>query len=168
MRRLLLLIVFALVSWLMSQAQQMSRFQALYIFNFAKNTSWDAHDMGKPLVISVVGDKAVAQDLRTIVKGKSVGDRTVTIQESATAQGVGDVDLIFLGGAKANQIETLVASQATNKVLIVSATEGHCSHGAAIAFELVNGKFTYSICESNITSHGLAVTKLLVNNGRAI
>lgn len=168
MRRLLTLALLVVLTSFAAMAQQMSRLEALYLFNFAKNTSWVGTDGDTSLNIAVVGDKAVAKDLRTIAKNKRVGSRPVAILESASAQGLSGVDVIFLGGAKAAQIETLVSEQAGNKVLIVSATEGHCARGADIAFELVGGKFSYAISKGNIESHGLSVTKMLLNNGRAL
>ncbi len=168
MRRLILLVVLTAMTCATACAQQMSRLQALYIFNFAKNTSWVVADAGTPLVITVVGDKAVARDMRTIAGSKRIGDRPIVISESATAQGISDADVIFLGEAKAAQIETLVSEQEGGHVLIVSATEGHCARGAGIAFELVGGKFSYAISKANIEAHGLSVNKTLLINGKAL
>lgn len=166
--RLLALVTPLTLCCVRSSAQQQSRLQALYLFNFAKNTSWAAADAGKPLTIAVVADKAVARDLRTIASNKQVGGRPVAITESASAHGLPGADIVFLGGAKSAQIETLVSEQAASKTLIVSATEGQCSQGACIAFELVGGKFTYSISEANIASHGLSVSRMLITSGRAL
>ena len=168
MRKLFLLLWILMLYATEGEAQQVSRFQALYIFNFAKNTEWPTEDNGKHLVITVVGDKAVAKDLRTIAQNKMVGSRSVVINEAASAQGISEADMVFLGEAKDNQIETLVSEQAKNKTMIISATEGHCDRGACIAFEVVKGKFSYAIHTSAIASHGLTVTKILINNGRAL
>lgn len=149
-------------------AQQQSRLQALYLFNFAKNTSWAAADAGKPLTIAVVADKAVARDLRTIASNKQVGGRPVAITEAASAHGLPSADIVFLGGAKSAQIETLASEQAASRTLIVSATGGQCSQGACIAFELVGGKFTYAISEANIAGQGLSVSRMLITGGKAL
>lgn len=95
MRRLLALALLVVLTSFAAMAQQMSRLEALYLFNFAKNTSWAGTDEDAPLNIAVVGDKAVARDLRTITKNKKVGSRPVAILESASAQGLSGVDVIF-------------------------------------------------------------------------
>lgn len=164
--RLLIIAILLAIGYATCHAQQTSRLQALYLYNFAKNTSWATTD--KPLTITVVADKAVAKDLKTITANKQVGGRRVVIAESASAQGITDADIVFLGEAKSAQIETLVSEQAANKVLIVSGTKGHCSKGAHIAFELANGKFTYSISEANIERHGLTVSRTLITSGKAL
>lgn len=166
--RLLIIAILWALGCATSNAQQTSRLQALYLFNFAKNTSWSASDADKPLTLVVVGDKAVAKDLKAISKNKQVGGRPVEIAEMASAQGIQGADIVFLGGAKSAQIETLVSEQAANKVLIVSATEGQCAKGACIAFELNKGKFTYTISEANIKSHGLSVSRVLITSGKAL
>lgn len=166
--RLLMAVAALTLGCAAAHGQQMSRLQALYLFNFAKSTSWSAADASKPLTIAVVADKAVARDLRTIASNKRVGGRPVMIAEAASAQGISGADIVFLGGAKAAQIETLVSEQAANRVLIVSATEGQCAQGACIAFELAGGKFTYAISEANISGHGLEVSRMLLSGGRAL
>lgn len=147
---------------------QMSKFQALYLFQFAKNTSWPQEDAGKPFVIAVIGDNALASELRTVVNNKKVGDRPVKVVESATASGLAKSDIIYLGESKASQITSLVSAQANNKVLIVSGTKGQCAQGAGIAFVPDGGKLQFEIHEGNIAKNGLKVAPKLVTLGRQV
>ncbi len=147
---------------------QMSKFQALYLFQFAKNTSWPQEDAGKPFVIAVIGDNALASELRTVVNNKKVGDRPVKVVESATASGLTKSDIIYLGESKASQITSLVSAQANNKVLIVSGTKGQCAQGAGISFVPDGGKLQFEIHEGNIAKNGLKVAPKLVTLGRQV
>ena len=45
-----------LIAAALSSSAQMAKFQALYLLQFAKNTSWPQEDNGKPFVITVVSD----------------------------------------------------------------------------------------------------------------
>ena len=47
---------------------QMAQFQALYIYNFAKNISWPAEDASKDLVITVIGDNELGSELTKLAK----------------------------------------------------------------------------------------------------
>ena len=147
---------------------QMAKFQALYLFNFAKNTSWPTEDAGKPFVLTVVGDNAVASELKTIVANKQVGDRKIQVVEAPTASGIAKSDIIYLGESKSGQISSLVSAQAGNKCLIVSGTKGQCSQGAGIAFVPEGGKLNFEIHEGNIAKNGLKVTPKLVSLGKAV
>lgn len=99
MMRKLILFVFALMLCAAAPAQ-MAKFQALYLFQFAKNTSWPQEDAGKPFVIAVIGDNALSSELRAVVNNKKVGDRPVKVVESATATGLPKSDIIYLGESK--------------------------------------------------------------------
>lgn len=165
--RKLILLVFAMAVCTFASAQ-MSKFQALYLFQFAKNTSWPQEDAGKPFVIAVIGDNALASELRTVVNNKKVGDRPVKVVESATASGLAKSDIIYLGESKASQITSLVSAQANNKVLIVSGTKGQCAQGAGIAFVPDGGKLQFEIHEGNIAKNGLKVAPKLVTLGRQV
>lgn len=166
MKRLFTLI--AVVCACLTVDAQVSKFEALYIFQFAKNTNWAAEDMGKDFVITIVGDKDVATELKAVVANKTVGNRKVVINEASNASNVSSSDIIYLGSSKKAQINTLVASQNSNKVLIVSGTEGHCANGAGIAFVLEGGKINFEISESNIAKNGLKVTPKLVQRGKQV
>lgn len=166
MKRLLFVFV-ALFSCALASAQ-MAKFQALYIFQFAKNTSWPQEDAGKTLTITVIGDNALSSELKTIVNNKKVGDRPIKVQESATAAGLPKSDIIYLGESKASSIGSLVAAQASNKVLIVSGTKGHCAQGAGISFVADGGKLQFEIHEGNIAKNGLKVTPKLVTLGKQV
>ena len=64
---------------------QMAKFQALYILNFARNTSWPQEDNGKTFVITVVGDNTLASEMRNVVKNKLVGDRKIEVNDPRRA-----------------------------------------------------------------------------------
>ena len=151
--RKLILLVFAIAICSAASAQ-MAKFQALYLFQFAKNTSWPQEDAGKPFVIAVIGDNSLSSELRTVVNNKKVGDRPVRVVESATASGLPKSDIIYLGESKSSQIGSLIAAQANNKVLIVSGTKGQCAQGAGISFVPDGGKLQFEIHEGNIAKNG--------------
>ena len=147
---------------------QMSKFQALYLFQFAKNTNWPVEDDSKPFSITVVGDNSVASELKAVVGNKTIGSRKISVSSSATATGLPKSDIIYLGESKSAAISQLVSAQAGNKVLIVSGTSGHCSQGAGISFVANGGKLNFEIHEGNIAKHGLKVTPKLVSLGTAV
>ncbi|MCR5697278.1 MAG: YfiR family protein [Marinilabiliaceae bacterium] len=166
MKKILFMCLLAIVG-IAAQAQ-MAKFQALYILQFAKNTSWPSDDNSKPFVITVVGDNALASELKSIANTKTIGVRKITVTESATATGLVKSDIIFLGESKSSQIGALVSAQANNRVLIVSGAKGMCAHGAGISFVPEGGKLNFEIHEGNIAKHGLKVGQKIVSLGRQV
>lgn len=163
----ILFLCLVLVSAVSAQGQ-MAKFQALYLLQFAKNTSWPQEDNGKPFVITVVGDNALASELRVIASNKMVGDRRVSIAEAVQPSGLAKSEIIYLGESKNSQMGALVAAQSGNRVLIVGSRKGLCSSGAGITFVTDGGKLNFEICEANIGRSGLKVAPRLYQLGTAV
>lgn len=147
---------------------QMAQFQALYIYNFAKNIGWPAEDNSKDLVITVIGDNDLAAELNKLAATKSIGARKVVVKESATTSGIQKSDIVFLGEAKAAQIGSLITAQEGNKNLIVSGKKGQCGQGAGISFLSEAGKLKFEISNKNISKRGLQVSQKLLQLGTEV
>lgn len=147
---------------------QMAQFQALYIYNFAKNISWPAEDAQNELVVTVIGDNDLVSELSKLAQTKKIGSRKVTIKESATVNGLAKSDIIFLGESKSSQIASLVANQKGNKTLIVSGKKGLCANGAGVSFVMNGAKLGFEISNSNISAGGLQVSQKLLQLGTAV
>lgn len=147
---------------------QMAKFQALYVYNFAKNIGWAAEDNTRDLVITVVGDNDLIGELSNLAKTKKIGVRSVVVKEAATVNALPQSDIICLGEAKSGQIGTLVANQKDNKTLIVSGKKGQCANGASISFYTEGSKLAFEISEKNIKARGLSVLKKLLDLGTQV
>lgn len=167
MKKILLTLVATIICTLAS-AQGMAQFQALYIYNFAKNIGWPAEDATKDLVITVIGDNELANELTKLSQTKAIGSRKVVVKEHATPNGIEKSDIIYLGETKASQIGTLLSNQANNKNLIVCGKKGLCAQGAGISFLSEGGKLKYEISNKNIARKGLQVSQKLLQLGLAV
>lgn len=167
MKKFITLTVLALFG-LASVHAQVAKFQAMFLFQFAKNTSWPQEDAGKPFVFTIVADPTVAQELRLLAANKAIGNRKIDVVETANVNELLETDVVYLGKSKTAAVAKLAKSQVDNKTLIVSASGGMCASGAAISFIGEGGKLNYEICESNIHRTGLRVTPKLVSLGKRI
>lgn len=163
----IILALFLSLGCLVSKAQ-MSQFQALYIYNFAKNIGWPAEDASKDLVITVIGDNSLAAELSKLAATKAIGSRKVIVKESATPNGLQKSDIVCLGESKSAQIGALVSAQEGNKNLIVSCKKGQCAQGAGISFLSEGGKLKFEISNKNISRRGLQVSQKLLQLGTEV
>lgn len=167
MRKFLMTAIVALTCT-MASAQGMSQFQALYIYNFAKNIGWPAADAQKDFVITVIGDNDLSAELNKLAATKAIGSRKVVVKESATTNGLQKSDIVFLGESKAGQIASLVSAQEGNTNLIVSGKKGLCGQGAGISFLSEGGKLKFEISNKNISKRGLQVSAKLLQLGTQV
>lgn len=164
----ILLVSLMTLFMLSASAQGMAKFQALFIYNFAKNIGWPAGDEKKDFVITVIGDSEVASQLSSLAKTQKVGSRSVIVKESAAATGLAKSDIIYLGESKSNLVSKLVTAQEGNPSLVVTGKEGLCANGAGISFVAKGGKLNFEISDSNISKKGLKVSQKLLQLGTPV
>ena len=159
---------FALSAICIAADAQLAQFEAMYIYNFAKNIGWPTEDATKDLTITVVADNELVKELSKLAQTKQVGARKVIIKESATVTGIQKSDIIFVGESRSNQIPGLINTQTNNKNLIVSGKNGLCAQGAGISFVLAEGKLKFEISSKNITKKGLAISQKMLQLGISV
>lgn len=146
----------------------MAQFQALYLYNFAKNIGWPAEDVSKDMVVTVIGDNDLETELKKLAATKAIGARKVVIKNAASATGLEKSDIIFVGESKTNLLTNLLAAQEGNKNLIVCGKKGQCAMGAGISFLSEGGKLKFEISNKNISKMGLQVSQKLIQLGIAV
>ena len=156
-------VAFFMMAMTLSVNAQMSKFEALYVYNFAKNLTFVDNTQKSDLVVTVLGDLQLQNELQNIVKAKA-GGRRVVVKGAASVAQLPKSDVIVVGKSMSAQMPELVVNQG-DKALIVSTQKGLCSNGAAISLFAENGKLTYEICKKNIKHAGLHVPQHLVSLG---
>lgn len=144
---------------------QMTKFKALFLYNFTQNVEWPSTISSDEFIIAVIGDKEMASELEELARVKKVGSKTMVVRYVQSVKELGDAHLVYLSSNKSNLMPVLSANQQGRTVLLVSSNEGLCAKGAAISFVIVDGKLRYEICEANFEKHGLKVNKKLISLG---
>ncbi|MCQ2374571.1 MAG: YfiR family protein [Salinivirgaceae bacterium] len=166
--RKILFVLFMVLGTSTVYAQGLTQFQALYIYNFAKNIGWPEIDNSKDLVVTIISNTALSGELKKLSQTRKIGNRTVIVKDAATLADVAKSDIIYLDASKAGQIGQLVNSQKGNRVLIVSDKGGHCANGAGISFVTEGEKLKYEISKANIEKCGLDVSSQLLQLGKSV
>nr|WP_321450151.1 YfiR family protein [uncultured Carboxylicivirga sp.] len=158
----LLLILFAIGSTEQAFCQ-MTKFKALFLYNFTQNVEWPNESISpEEFIITVVGDADMAKELQKLAEVKKVGAKSMVIKQTNQIKDISHSHVIFLGSNKSNLINQLASQHKAEPILLVSSKQGLCSNGAAICFTTVDGKLRYEISENNIKKRNLEVnTKLL-------
>lgn len=144
----------------------MSKFKALFVFNFAQNTNWSEEvSASDDFVITVIGDNEIANELKTLAGSRKIGNNKMVIKEASTVDNVGQSQIIYLSENRSSQMPVLTSYQKNNKVLIIGNQHGICSQGAGISFIIDDGKLKFEISPDNIEKQGLTISKKIIALG---
>lgn len=170
MKKIIIMCVSALTCIFVNAQQEahLEEVQALYIYNFARNTSWPAEDINKDLVITVFGSKPLASELKKMSDTKNIGRRKVVVKEARNVSEVTSSDIVFVATSKSSHMAELLSSMQGEKTLYICGKSGMCSNGASIAFTMAGSKLTFQISNNNIKNVGLAVSQRLLQLGEAV
>ena len=145
---------------------QMTKFKALFLYNFTQNVEWPPNSISsKEFVITVVGDNDMANELKKLAEVKKVGSKTMVIKQTNQVKDVTNSHVVFLSTNKSDLMSRLAIQQDGQPVLLISSKEDLCNDGAAICFTTIDGKLRYQINEDNIIARSLKVNNKLISLG---
>lgn len=165
MKQQLLLLSLVLAIFSVPASAQMSKFKALFLYNFAKNIDWPDNSVGDTFVITIVGDDDLASELEDLAEVRNLGNYNLTIKKASTVDQLDDSQIIYLGQSKSSLMPMLASYQKEKPALLVGGKEGLCSQGAGISFVTIDGKLKFQICPANIEGRGLKMAQKLVYLG---
>ncbi len=99
-----------------------SAVKAAFLYKFGSFVEWPAGAFASaraPFVIGVFGDDAVAAELERITIGRDVEGRSVTVRRLRVPDEVGELHILFAGGAREQRAREMLAA-ARGPVLTVA------------------------------------------------
>jgi hypothetical protein len=139
--------------------------KAVFLFNFAQFVEWPRSafpDEKSPLVIGVLGDDPFGPFLDEVVRGESVGGRSLVIQRYRRPEEIVTCHILFIGSSEAARLGQIIARLPSRDVLTVSDIDGSARAGVMICFLAENKKIRLRInLEVARTAHLVISSKLL-------
>ncbi len=107
--------------------------KAAYLFRFAGYVDWPgAADPSKPFVIAVVGSPGLARELRRLVPGHRINNRSVAVVEAGSLAGIGRPAILFVGSGFGELLRPALSELAAQSTLVVTDEEGGLDEGATL------------------------------------
>ena len=105
-----------------------------YVYNFTRFIQWPAAAADRPFVIGVIGDPAMAGQLRALEReGKRVDGRPIAIRDFARPEDLEPpIDILFVGSGAAEWLDAIRGRTAGKPTLLVGDTPGFAGRGVAI------------------------------------
>lgn len=119
--------------------------KAAFLLNFSKFVEWPPEAASGPFVIGVLGDDAVADALRDLVGGKSVGGRPLVARRVVPKDNLAELHMLFIGTSEAARLADVLRRTGSGSVLTVSDLDRFCQQGGIIEFRSERDRVRFEI-----------------------
>ncbi len=141
-----------------------SQIKAAFLSNFAKFISWQGArpNTGGDFAIGVLEDDVFADELRTLVSGRSIGGRSVQVRLLHSLADAVRMDVVFVPAGQEHDMGAHLASLRRSGVLTVGESRRFAELGGIINFQLQSGKIRFSINRQAAAEAGLKISPQLL------
>jgi len=151
------------VSMSMVSAQQDTKFQAIFLYNFTRQLGWpDTYKTGD-IVIKVLGESEVVDELNAFAKNNPVNGQNV-VSQATSASNIGKCHIIFIPQAKSNELNTVITSLEGSSTLIVTEQSNLTTKGAGISFIQIKEGDGSSILKYQFNTENISKYKIKVSS----
>jgi len=134
--------------------------KATYLYKFAPFVTWPDSDPAKPFTICVVGADPFGAVLDQAVAGQTYAQRPLQVARIETVTRQSGCDIAYLGGSRAQPVET--ALQLLRGTPVLTVTDEGAPEGI-IAFRLDNGHVRFRVDEDAAADSGLTISSKLLS-----
>ena len=158
-----------LVLFLMSGStySQQSKFKAIIIYNITKYIEWP-NITNNEFIISVLDNKELSNELKTIAQKKGVGTDKLIIKDISKINETSNCQIVYIPKKRYNDLAQYIDKFKNKNTLIVTEINNGCQNGAGINIISDGGNINFEISRINITSKGLTLSSQLVSIGKEI
>jgi hypothetical protein len=124
------------------------RVKAAFLYKFASYVEWPAQVFDRPdspVVFSVAGADALAEELSQIVVGRSIAGRPVVVRKLRRGEPVDGLHILFVGGTDGGRPAEILASAKGKPVLTVTESADTFALGSVINFVIVDDKVRFDV-----------------------
>lgn len=150
-----------------SSYSQQSKFKAIIVYNFTKYIEWP-NISNNEFVISILDNKELSNELRTIAEKKKIGVNKLVIKDITQIEEINNCQIIYIPNRRIKDLTECLAKSQNQNVLIVTEFDNGCQKGAGINILSEGGSLSFEIKKNNITNKGLILSSYLVKMGKEI
>jgi hypothetical protein len=132
------------------------------LFRFAGYVNWPESPEKAPFVIVVLDSPGVARELRQILPGHLINNRTPQVSEIASMREFKSAQIFFAGAGHADVIRTLMAQKNRPPILMVTDEEGGLEAGSALNFVSLDHHVRFEASLTAADRVGLSISSELL------
>ena len=141
------------------------RIEAAYLYKFGAYITWPAEAFtaaDSPFVIGVAGDDDMADELTTLVAGRTLNGRPMLVRKIRAGQSIAGVRILFVA-AGTEQGDTLIDAARDNTTVCVTEGANGLERGADMSFEVINDRVRFDVSLDSTHFRGVTVSSQLLS-----
>jgi hypothetical protein len=138
--------------------------KAAFLFTFPKYVEWPPSAFAlpnDPLIVCIVGDEAIAREIREIARDKTIGGRPVKVHTEVAAN-IQKCHLLFIGASQKATVPTLLRALQTSPTLTVADFESFLDAGGMISLATKGTRIQFHVNLSSAQRANLALNAKLL------
>lgn len=143
---------------------QQSKFKALILYNITKYIEWP-NIKNQEFIITVVNNKSLSNELRTIAKTKGIGNSKLVVKDVSDLNSVTDCQIIYVSSKNSEELKHCLEKSKNKNILVVTEMDNGCKQGAGINIISKSGRINFEVSRKNIVSKGLTLSSQLISLG---
>lgn len=139
--------------------------KAAFLFNFAKFIEWPPGAFAapqSPFVICVLGQDPFGNILNDTLQGKTLGDRSFTVQRLKDKADIRHCQMVFVSSLESAHLAEIVESIRGAHVLLAGESTGFAASGGTIEFTLEDNHVHFTINTDAANRSGLKFSSKLL------
>lgn len=148
------------------EAEQLeNRIKAAFLYKFTSYVDWPEGSFAAPdtpITIAVLGNEAVAAELRDIVADRAVQGRPIRAIRIGTEEQFDGIHILFIGSSAASRLERVAQAVRPHPTLMVTDFAGALTRGSMINFVLADRRLRFEISLPAVENSGLRLSSRLL------
>ena len=145
--------------------------KAAFLYKFIGYIEWPPRAFARedsPLVIGVAGAPAMADELASIVAGRSINGHNLLLRRIEPGDAVAGVHVLFVGRATGKRAAELLNAARGQATLTVTESDETFPAGSVINLVVVDGKVRFDVHARNAEAENIKVSARLLSVARKV
>jgi YfiR/HmsC-like len=137
--------------------------KAAYLYRFAGYVNWpEPGPASAPFTIDVLGSPGVAKELRRLLPGLLINNRSPQVREITGMRDLGAPQMVYVGAGRAHLLRSLVPVRGRASMLLVTDEEEGLTQGSSLNFLTVDRSVRFEVSLTAADRWGLKISSELL------
>jgi hypothetical protein len=111
----------------------------------------------------VLGSSPISDELASVIRGRSVNERSVTLNQAATLDDVVRPHVLFVARDAERYLSDIAEKTASQPILVITENQDRIQEGSTINLRLTGGRIGFDVSLENAAKSNLKLSSRLLS-----